>query len=560
MQDDQTASSQINGQKNIQILKNRNPQNNCSNPIKDFDIDHEAKIYFDEVQDKFFKIIDYEKEQHNIKTHFNAIVKFFSEKIKLLNQAYNINEMAQVISNENLKLFLKQIKDGKELLIEKNKFLKIQVYNLIKDLIQLACKQNYKHGDINNTLNDEIRIGYLQEEKLKNFIRGDNNDSVLYYNQEGNRYSGQVISQKQDNIKIMKRKNGFGYYKNSEKKICLYGLFKEDEFLKGISEIENNSFFNGEFSSHNDIFKGLFLNYKKNSDIDYSNYYLLGEANLEKNCYEGFYLKIYENQMNVYFGDLNNFEKNSKNALLIDFVLPRQKFILNSEPQQVNIEDFDFKLFYGDFVNNSPAVNEKSNEFYVVEDNRIFRIKNDKNVETIVNLEKENNEIKLISQGHIRDKLLNGEGNLLDLNRKIFYIGNFENGLYKGNGKLLHFDQIENPTKLIFILGNFSENEISQANVYLMDDNKFLHVENAMLTNEFELTYAKINFENNEYYEGEIKNFQRHGQGNYYYSSKSFYSGEWMDDKKNGHGFYTDEEGVIHKGKWIDDAYENDFQ
>ena len=40
----------------------------------------------------------------------------------------------------------------------------------------------------------------------------------------------------------------------------------------------------------------------------------------------------------------------------------------------------------------------------------------------------------------------------------------------------------------------------------------------------------------NEVYEGDLKDFMRHGYGKFTYKNRDVYIGQWMDDKRNGFG------------------------
>lgn len=61
------------------------------------------------------------------------------------------------------------------------------------------------------------------------------------------------------------------------------------------------------------------------------------------------------------------------------------------------------------------------------------------------------------------------------------------------------------------------------------------------------------NYFSSQYYKGEIKNGQRHGQGSCIYHSGAKYEGTFRLGQRHGHGLYTFQNGDTYDGDWVDD-------
>jgi hypothetical protein len=55
-----------------------------------------------------------------------------------------------------------------------------------------------------------------------------------------------------------------------------------------------------------------------------------------------------------------------------------------------------------------------------------------------------------------------------------------------------------------------------------------------------------------EIYDGEWMNGEKHGLGKYYYFKDTFYDGDWYKNKKEGHGTFKSPEGD-YVGQWKND-------
>ncbi len=232
---------------------------------------------------------------------------------------------------------------------------------------------------------------------------------------------------------------------------------------------------------------------------------------------------------------------------MIDFII--QNSILDEE-------NLNYTLLFGDFENDKPVYSDANNDFFIYENNCLFK-HSGKKVFSVFSLDKETD---MISQGEIINDAINGKAALFDSKGKIYYSGEFADGVYKGIGSLIIFDSEDHFSKFILIRGDFDKNEIINARVYFFQDkntDKILVVENAVLSMKFEIKYGKINFDSEEYYEGYLHNYSKHGKGKYVYSNGSYYDGEWNNDKKHGEGVYIDADKREIKGTWVDDRFQN---
>jgi hypothetical protein len=60
------------------------------------------------------------------------------------------------------------------------------------------------------------------------------------------------------------------------------------------------------------------------------------------------------------------------------------------------------------------------------------------------------------------------------------------------------------------------------------------------------------NYFSSEYYKGEVKNGQYHGQGTLTYHSGATYTGSFRLGQRHGHGLYTSQNGDTYDGEWVD--------
>lgn len=58
-------------------------------------------------------------------------------------------------------------------------------------------------------------------------------------------------------------------------------------------------------------------------------------------------------------------------------------------------------------------------------------------------------------------------------------------------------------------------------------------------------------FESGEYYEGELYEGMKDGEGTYVYTDNKYYHGNWKNDLKNGFGIYEDPGKEKYEGEWV---------
>ena len=132
------------------------------------------------------------------------------------------------------------------------------------------------------------------------------------------------------------------------------------------------------------------------------------------------------------------------------------------------------------------------------------------------------------------------------------YIGNFENGLKQGKGKLVY------PSGNTFV-GEWKFNKKNGEGTMEWIDCKEKYqgnwsddVPNGVGNLIWLETNNTIRLLKNRY-SGEFQSGVREGLGVFYYSDGSMYEGQWKGNKKHGYAVFTDEKGVSVYG-----YYEND--
>jgi hypothetical protein len=77
---------------------------------------------------------------------------------------------------------------------------------------------------------------------------------------------------------------------------------------------------------------------------------------------------------------------------------------------------------------------------------------------------------------------------------------------------------------------------------------------------------AEIKYRNGNEFEGQLKNFLRHGHGRMVYNTldsntpfinsigRPIYEGKWSRDKRNGEGQIKYDSGLKYTGKWVNDS------
>lgn len=512
---------------------------------KSIKLEKTSKQFVEEKTKELFNLLDFSCDHQNIEKLKEDLGIFFSkEKMDDLLQSISLNINQETNSKDRIKEFLIKFTESKKIILKNNENLQKFISIFFKHIKGFIEKHNYSNQEnkIYDKIEDDFRVRTFEDKKINEFKNQEKDCciDIFNYKESEEKYKGEKTIVEEDNKKYKKR-HGFGYYSNSKEKISYYGMFDNDKYKKGFLNCQSNSFFNGEFSSENEIFKGL---YTKNDDVSNSNYIMIGETNVKEKTFDGIFIKSQEELIRVYYGSLKNQLKNSKNAILID---------IKPSDFKEDKKKHDFNLYFGDFENDQPSISDNNNDFFIYENESLSRITgSEKKITCMFSIDED-----LISQGDLLGKSLNGRALLLDSQSKIYYFGDMANGKYRGKGNLLSYDQENNPSKIIYVTGDFEENQIKNAEIYDYEkkdsDETFISIENAILSNQLELNYGKIYFENNEYYEGAFKDHQRHGKGKYVYQDGSYYEGEWKNDKKDGYGIYVDSQKREFKGTWAED-------
>ncbi len=177
-------------------------------------------------------------------------------------------------------------------------------------LNQLLKKHNYteEENEIYNKINHEFRKNTFSDEIVNKFASQEKRDSIVEkftYKNSQEKYKGERIIFEEDKKKYKKR-HGFGYYYDKVSKTRFIGLFDNDEYKKGYLDLKGEKIFNGEFSSDQESFNGLYLN-----DDQYENslYIWLGETNLKQKTFKGIFIKLQKESISLYIGELKDQKK-----------------------------------------------------------------------------------------------------------------------------------------------------------------------------------------------------------------------------------------------------------
>ena len=129
----------------------------------------------------------------------------------------------------------------------------------------------------------------------------------------------------------------------------------------------------------------------------------------------------------------------------------------------------------------------------------------------------------------------------LEWENSVSYFGMFSNGERNGLGNYFS----------VFNLENLDEN-------YNLDNLSYSIIEIGEFKGEYLNGDGKIYWGGYLYYDGELKDGMKHGNGKLYYllSESLEYQGEFKNDKRHGYGIsYSDNGEVVYEGDWKNDDY-----
>ena len=129
-------------------------------------------------------------------------------------------------------------------------------------------------------------------------------------------------------------------------------------------------------------------------------------------------------------------------------------------------------------------------------------------------------------------------------NQDNYYIGQFENGVAKGEGELL----INNKVKY---KGQFDNNlPNGKGNIFYLEEQiKY----NGDIINGIKNGFGILEFKDGTKYEGEFKDDKYNGKGKIIYSDNSEYEGYFHNNLKEGHGIFKWDDGKIYEGEFKND-------
>jgi hypothetical protein len=529
------------------------------NKIREDFEEKSSEEYVEFLQNELYKIINFKEDQENL-MKFKEDLKIFitNENSLLLEENPNSNFPRNF---EDLDKYLLSLQEKQEKLFKKENELKNLISNFHDTLRNYVTKHNYFDPDneISTNLGTNF-VKYFHQGVIEMFYDNEGCSlklDKLVYNRT-DVYRGQKKTKKNEGEKYFKYRDGFGYYENftpgdDEERANYFGTFIEDEYHKGILNYDfdgRNPYFNGEFSNDKKTFNGTYL-IREKGKVD-TFFMLLGKLDISSKNFSGIFIKKDLKDTNIYYGDINDGKKNSKDSIFIQ---------IEESNRTLQNNGMKYKIFFGDFENDLPIYQEENdNPLYGIENSLFYKLHNGKNF-VFFNHETEKD---IISQGFIINERLEGKGFISDMKKNIIYEGEFKNGQYEGKGNFINYEYSEENlnqnkvfNKIILLRGLFSSTGITDGflNFFeIKNQQEYLnYVEKADLTPNFDLKYGKIYLEENETYEGEFKDFQKSGKGVYIYSDGSSYTGNWLNDKKEGDGIYKDKSNNEYNRKWRND-------
>ena len=285
-------------------------------------------------------------------------------------------------------------------------------------------------------------------------------------------------------------------YFNNIKKIVNNQIQKLKDLIKNLES--NLKLFEKYFKINLTFCKDLIKLYENNN----KNYKILHNLNnINYNNYEFFKNKNFNDIINIY--ELNDF---LKNILPYKFI-KKEEFIKNEN----NLSKIRENYFKEKIMLSSYKLYKQINDEYI---NKDLKYDSSKIIYKIDYLLKKN----IFYSGEFSKINSSPEGiGIKKYNKGDIYIGNFENGLFNGYGKLIE----KNGT---IHQGFYKEGKYNG--------------------------FGKIKFNNGAYYLGYFIKGKKNGFGIYYFENKDFYIGEWKDDNRDGFGLYFQKEKNIYYGEF----------
>ena len=152
-----------------------------------------------------------------------------------------------------------------------------------------------------------------------------------------------------------------------------------------------------------------------------------------------------------------------------------------------------------------------------------------------------------IYEGEVNNKTFNGKGILKYKNGDI-YEGDFENGIKKGNGKMIF---IKNNIEYI---GGFNNGEINGKGKMTFDNG--IYYKGDFINGKFEGKGLLSNINNEWSYNGEFKYGYINGYGKFIFTNGDLYEGNYLYNIKNGEGNYVFKNGNSFNGTWKNNSPE----
>ena len=124
-----------------------------------------------------------------------------------------------------------------------------------------------------------------------------------------------------------------------------------------------------------------------------------------------------------------------------------------------------------------------------------------------------------------------------------YYIGRWINDKAQGFGRQYY------PNKKLKYIGNFDNNEYNDYGVYFWENGERYE---GFFRNSMATGIGKYYYINGDLYEGDFVDNIKQGQGKYICSNGNYFIGQWRNDMQNGYGEYYENDKVVYKGNLVD--------
>ena len=362
------------------------------------------------------------------------------------------------------------------------------------------------------------------EDISTNFIIQNQGDRIYF--SESILYEGEIIKNKNKNLKILLYSNGnkyIGEWHNGKK----HG--------QGTSIFFNGNKYTGEYKRNIREGEGVFLHY--NGDLYVGNF--------KNNLRHGKGTYFFSNG-EQYHGEWKNDKREGYGTVTIDNPNLLSYIPLNSLDHEKTTDYNSMKNRFINLFTKDPRAKAYKNQDIIFSTDKI--VKGPK------------------YSGEWKNNMKNGMGTTI-FGDGTKYIGEFKNNYRNGMGTMTY------PSGDTYS-GSWKDNEKNGYGVfaYLHKNPMQYHytvksiwkndvpVQSSWWSAKIRCTfgdcingYGVYKYTNGQIYKGEFKNYLWHGKGHIFYPNKDIYIGDFINDNKHGKGVYIFASGETYDGEWIND-------